>query len=183
MSLMTEYEYCYSVAMPAKRWLDCSGKGILFTSTHTEYHVVPCSHRISFVALLWKLSNGFVPFCCGTHTCTQCWRWGHTTQSRGDNSSPHPVAVLGLLHPRAWLDLLAARAHCWLIFHLLSTRTPRFLPRKVLSSLLSPSLCIYPGLPHPRCRIWNLLLLNIIWLIIPCINHMIDTGNYQSYDV
>ena len=81
MSLMTEYEYCYSVAMPAKRWLDCSGKGILFTSTHTEYHVVPCSHRISFVALLWRLSNSFVPFCCGTHTCTQCSRWGHAMQS------------------------------------------------------------------------------------------------------
>jgi len=95
----------------------------------------------------------------------------HQCRAEWDNSFPCPA---GLMHPMTQLALLAARAHCWLIFHLLSTRTPRFLPRRVLSSLLSPSLCIYPGLPHPRCRIWNLLLLNIIWLIIACINHMID---------
>lgn len=37
---MAESEYCYSVAMAAKRWLDCNGKEILFTSTHTAYCLV-----------------------------------------------------------------------------------------------------------------------------------------------
>lgn len=71
MSLMTEYEYCYSVAIPAQRWLDCNGEGILFTSIHTVYHVIPWYHRISFAALLWTLSNSLVSSCCGIQTCTQ----------------------------------------------------------------------------------------------------------------
>lgn len=116
MSLMTEYEYCYSVAMPAKRWLDCSGKGILFTSTHTEYHVVPCSHRISFVALLWRLSNGFVPFCCGTHTCTQCWRWGRTVQTRAGQALPSVAVGAGPGISQGTVAPLAARAHCYWLF-------------------------------------------------------------------
>ena len=32
--------------------------------------------------------------------------------SRRDNLFPCPMAVLGLMHPRVWLALLAARAHC-----------------------------------------------------------------------
>jgi len=39
-------------------------------------------------------------------------------RSRGDNSSPRPLAVLGLGHPRA------ARAHCWLVFKLMSPESP-----------------------------------------------------------
>lgn len=32
--------------------------------------------------------------------CTQCCRWGHAAQSRGDNPLLGPLAVLGLLPPR-----------------------------------------------------------------------------------
>ena len=45
----------------------------------------------------------------------------HSIEQRGQ-PPPHPVAVLGLVHPRVLLTLWAAVAHCWLTFNLLTTR-------------------------------------------------------------
>ena len=44
------------------------------------------------------------------------------------------------MHPRIPLAFLAARAHCWLIVNLSSTRTPRSLSAELLSSRSTPSL-------------------------------------------
>ena len=66
------------------------------------------------------------------------------TQCRAEFNSlfSHLVAVLGLMHPRVHLALLAARAHCWLMFNLPSARSPRFLSAELLSSLLYSAPCI-----------------------------------------
>lgn len=66
---------------------------------------------------------------------------------------------MGLIHdPWVLLALWAAWAHCWLRFNLLSARTARSPSVGPLSSLLSPSLYIYPQLPQLRSRIQYLLL-------------------------
>lgn len=36
----------------------------------------------------------------------------HSIRAEGDNPSPHLAAMLGLEHPRVWLALWVARAHC-----------------------------------------------------------------------
>lgn len=56
------------------------------------------------------------------------------------------------------LALLAARACCWVRSYLLSAKTCRSLSAELFSSLLSHILYKYPGLPHPRCRIYHLKL-------------------------
>ena len=66
------------------------------------------------------------------------------------------------MHPRMPLAFLAARAHCWLIVNLSSTRTPRFLSAELLSSRSIPSLYWCMGLFLPRCRTLHLPLLNLI---------------------
>lgn len=44
-------------------------------------HLDVRSYHIS-IALLWTLTISFMSFLrCGTHTCTQCSRWGHAMQS------------------------------------------------------------------------------------------------------
>lgn len=108
------------------------------------------SWPLPFVALLWILSNSFMLFlCCGTQTCTQCWRSGCSRRAEQDNFLPHLRAVPGLMHLRVQLTLLAAR----LRLNFTPTRTPRFLSMGLFSSHLSPSLYIELGLPHSRCRI------------------------------
>ena len=80
---------------------------------------------------------------------------GETVQNRVEQDRPFPcqVAVLGMMHPRIQLALLAVKAHCCLRFNLPSTRTPTSLSTEPLSSLSFPSLYIFSGLHHPRCRI------------------------------
>ena len=73
-----------------------------------------------------------------------------------DSLFPCPLTVLGLMHPLVWLALWDTRAHCWLRFILLSTRTPKSLSVRLLSSLLPTSLHKYPGLPCPICCHWTL---------------------------
>lgn len=53
--------------------------------------------------------------------CTQ----GEATQHKVGQLFPQPLSVLGLVHPRLQLALVAARAHCWPTFSLLSARTPQ----------------------------------------------------------
>lgn len=66
------------------------------------------------VALLWMFSNSFMPFqhCAILPTSGA---GGDDAQSRGNNSLPHPVAVLGLLHPRVLFifNLVLAGTICW----------------------------------------------------------------------
>ena len=44
------------------------------------------------------------------------------------------LATFFLMYPRMPLAFLATRAHCWLMVHLLSTRTSKSLPEELLSS-------------------------------------------------
>lgn len=89
----------------------------------------------------------------------------HSAGQSGTIPFPRPVAVLGLMHPRTWLDLMAAKANYWPRFNLPSTTASRFLSVEQLSSLSTLTLYIYPGLPYPRCTMWHLLL-NFMWLVI-----------------
>jgi len=74
--------------------------------------------------------------------------------------------MLCLMYTRVQLALLAARAHCWFMFNLLSTRTPGSLSVGLISGLSSPILNLQPGLPCFRCRIQHLLLLNFKLLVV-----------------
>ena len=65
------------------------------------------------------------------------------------------------MHPRILLAFLAARAHCWLMVNLSSTRTPRSLSAELLSSRSTPRLYWWMGLFLPRCRTLHLSLLNL----------------------
>ena len=66
------------------------------------------------------------------------------------------------MHPRIPLSFLAARAHCWLMVNLSSTRTSRSLSAELLSSRSTPSLYRCMGLFLPRCRNLHLPVLNLI---------------------
>ena len=66
------------------------------------------------------------------------------------------------MHRRMPLVFLAARAHCWLMVNLSSTRTPRSLSAEMLSSRSTPSLYWCMGLFLPTCRTLHLPLLNLI---------------------
>ena len=77
---------------------------------------------------------------------------GEAAQSRGDSTFLHLPAVLGLVHPRVWLVLWAARACCWLMFNLLPATAPRSLLRAPLSPH-SPEFTLAQELPggrHPQ---------------------------------
>ena len=66
------------------------------------------------------------------------------------------------MHPRIPLASLTARAHCWLMVNLSSTRTSRPLSAELLSSRSAPSLYSCMGLFLPMYRTLHLPLLNLI---------------------
>lgn len=70
------------------------------------------------------------------------------------------LPVLLLVQPRMLLAFLAARADCWLMFSLLSTKIPRSFSTALLPSCLVPSLYYCQGLFLPICRASHLSLLN-----------------------
>jgi len=120
-------------------------------------------HRTSspftvFIAVLWTPSNSCMPF---LHCSTQ------TAPSAGvAQPLPSPGGSSGPAAPQGTVGPSGCRAHCWLMFYLLSARTLTFISPGLLSGLSSPSLYLHAGLPHPRCRIRHLLFLNFIWLVI-----------------
>lgn len=71
------------------------------------------------VALLWMLFHSFMSFLySGAQTHKQCWRLQQAEHS-GTTSSLAWLAAMDLMHPRGWVALLAARAHCdtWTTWH------------------------------------------------------------------
>ena len=83
---------------------------------------------------------------------------GKAAQHRGDNPSPHPVAVLYLRHPGYGQPVCPQSTQ---LAHIQLTSSQNFqIP--LLSSSSSPSLYICPGLPCPSCRIWILLLFSFM---------------------
>lgn len=143
----------------------------LLCSEHTK-GPQPLSYILSstpfpiFVSLLWMMSHSFMSLYNGIHCCTHCSRWNHTAESKAGKPLPSLAGGAGQMHPWVHLDLLAARAHCWLRSNLPSLKNPGSLSIGLHSSLSSPSLYTEQELPHPMCRIWHLLLLKFVWLVI-----------------
>ena len=94
-----------------------------------------------FTAILWKLSNIFMSFMSSAG--------GEAAQHRAQQDSPFPLPAgsVGLMHHLWVLLALGAVMAEWCLIFLPSARTPRSLSVGQLSCLLSPSLCIHPGLP------------------------------------
>lgn len=61
------------------------------------------------------------------------------------------LAMVLLMQPGMWLALIAAEAHCWLMFSLFSMRTSRSFSIKLFSSQPAPRLCFCIGLFFTRC--------------------------------
>lgn len=60
----------------------------------------------------------------------------------------NPLSILCLMQPRRLLAFLLARAHCWRVFNLVSTRTPKaFSAEMLVSPLMCPGAwgCFSPG--------------------------------------
>lgn len=71
----------------------------------------------------------------------------------------------GILQPsRFWTELITS---------IDSQSMLRSLSVVLLSSLPLPSLPLYPGLSHSRCRIWHLPLLNFIQLVIVHLSNLL----------
>ena len=74
--------------------------------------------------------------------------------------------MLCLMHPSTQLPLLGCQGTLLTPVQFALTQTPRSLSTGLLSSLLSPSVYVKPGLPRLRWRIQRLLLLNFMQLAI-----------------
>ena len=105
----------------------------------------------------WMLSNSLMSFlCCGTKIHTHCLLRPHSAKQSGVIPPLAWLAVLGLMHPRVLLALLAVRAHCWLRFNLPSTRIPQIpFPGAALWPLIPESVHRQRAAPF---RVQNLAL-------------------------
>lgn len=56
------------------------------------------------------------------------------------------------MQPSLLLAFLVARAHCWLMFNLVATRTPKSFSVNLLPSWVSPNMYRCMGFFLPRCR-------------------------------
>lgn len=82
----------------------------------------------------------------------------------GKNTSLDLLAVFFLMHPRLLLSFFAARAHCWLMFNSVSSRTPGpSLERWFLAEWHLPP-CLW--LCVPRCRSSNFYFLNFLIFLL-----------------
>lgn len=112
--------------------------------------------RLSTSLLNWGEKNWIV--------CSKCGLTG--AEQRRKNTSLHLPAIVLLIQPRMLLAFIAARIHGWLMFSLLSAKTPRAFSAEQLSSQPVPSWCYCLGLFHPRFRTWHLSLLNLMLNLI-----------------
>lgn len=112
---------------------------------------------------LQRSSTGLSPFC----------------QHLSVDQDPKLLTVLQKLCPKCWIEgynyfpqppsyslanagFVAVRAHFWLVFSSLSTRTLKSFSIEMLSSQPAPSLCHCHRLLHPRCRTSSLCLLSVL---------------------
>ena len=96
----------------------------------------------------------------GTQRWTQYSRCGlNSAEERGRITSLNLLATLHLMKPRIPSTTVAARAHCWLMFILVSTMTPMDFSAKLLSRRSASSIYWCLGLFLPRCRTLHFALL------------------------
>lgn len=93
-----------------------------------------------YVAFPWILSNSFMFLHC---------TWGEAVPAHSRVgkllTNCYRLAMLCLMYPKIWLAILAVKAHCWLKFNLTSTRIPRSLSMKLLSTQLYPACTCIQG--------------------------------------
>lgn len=82
------------------------------------------------------------------------------------------LAILCIVQSRIPSVFFAARAHGWLIFIVVSTRTSRTLSAELLYSCVLPSLYWRLGLFLPSCRTSCYSLLNFTELLSACISSL-----------
>jgi len=80
------------------------------------------------------------------------------TDQRGKNASLNLLATLCQMQPRIPSAFSAARAHCWLMLNLVSTR---IFFAKLLSSLVSPQHTLVNGVVPPHVQDFALHLLEL----------------------
>jgi len=92
------------------------------------------SPLIIFVASYWTLSSMPVSLLYwGAQNWTQCSRCGPTSaEQRRRITSLNPLAMFCLMQSRIPFAFFVARARCWLMFILVSTRIPRSFSVKLL---------------------------------------------------
>ena len=91
--------------------------------------------------------------------------WPH--QQRGRIPSFDLLMILCLMQPRVLSDCFAARAHCWIVFNLVSTRTPKTFSVKLLCRWVAPHHVLVHGFVPSRCRTLHFLL-NVMKFISTC---------------
>lgn len=128
-------------------WLPWLGTSLTEPLTEQTEPCHTCPHSLHAACLILP--------CMGAGEWEAGWGWPSGCDAH--RAQPDPShARLALLVSRALLTHL----------HLAIGRTFRSLSTALLSSLSFPSLHTLPGLPHLRCRIQHLPLLNFIWLVI-----------------
>jgi len=77
-----------------------------------------------------------------------------TAEQRQRITSPDLLTMIPLMQHKSLFVFLAIRAHCCLMFKMLSTRTPRSFSPKLLSSQLAPCTYLCMGLFVTKGRIF-----------------------------
>lgn len=77
-------------------------------------------HQLCYLPLdAWRTFTFFLN--CGAQNCSRYLRWGSAKAGCSGIITPlDQLLMLGLLNLRLWVALLAARAHCWVLEHLLT---------------------------------------------------------------
>lgn len=104
--------------------------------------------------------------------------WLTFAEQRGRITSLELPALFSLMHPRMLFGFSAMRAHCWLMFKSLFTRTLRS-SSKLLFSQLAPHAYWWMGLFLTRSRTFNILLLNFTSFLF-CPSYLACPGLSES---
>ena len=83
-----------------------------------------------------------------------------------DNPFPHPAGSAVLNGPQETVVLPGCLGTLLTHAQFAVDQDPQSLSVGLLSSVPSPSQCVCPGLPLPRCRIRPLFLLYFMWLVL-----------------
>lgn len=94
----------------------------------------------------WKYAGMSLSFLYwGAWSWTQHSRCGPSTEQSG-RITPFDLLATVFLNAAQLLSFFAMRAHAWLVFSLLSTKTPEYFSAKLLSRPSTPSCVVMPGL-------------------------------------
>lgn len=78
--------------------------------------------------------------------------WPQQLQAEGKNDLPQTAGNISPDKPRMPLAFFAMKAHCWLMFNLVSTRKFRSSSTKLLSTAGQPQCLLEPGVIPPQVQ-------------------------------